>query len=1180
MNLPDNKKKNDSQRRAAADVPARPVGELPHERLNDLRAHEIELEMQNDALRQMQLALEEARDRYVNLYEFAPVGYLILTPEGQIDEINLTGARLLKWDRNSLLHKRFALFVIPQDQDRWERLFLKVQECGEKKTIELALSRGDGTVLQAQLDCVSQRICSEADIDSVAAAGRSTGVSLALIDISERKQAESALFESHETLCSILAATRDGYWHVDSEGVLIDVNAVYSQQSGYTRKELLGMHIHDLETPESAAETAMHIKHIVGTGSGQFESTHRREDGSIWFAEVSVTYRDIEGGEFFFFVRDISERKHADEVLREQKEFFHLIAENISDFIAVLDPKGKRLYNSPSFLQFLGATSDLCGTDSFAEIHPEDRKRVKRVFRETMKTGIGRQLVYRLLKADGSISEMESRGSVIKDGKGRVTRVVVVSHDITKRKLAEKALKESEAFKNVVLNSVAAEIAVIDRAGVIQAVNERWRNFSVENSVEPGHPVSHADIGTNYLAVCEADPSSPSARKARDGIQAVLDGRLPSFSLEYPCHSTRQQRWFSMIVTPLGQDLQHGVTITHTDITALKQAEQYEQFRSRILELLAGGKPLPVILEALVRGVEQIQPAMLCSILMLDSQGQHLGQGVAPSLPDFYNAVIDGIEIGAAVASCGTAAYTGERVIVEDIATHPFWAPYRTLAASAGLGACWSQPIRASTDRVLGTFAIYHRDAHAPTEYDISIIEQSARLASIAIERNLAAEKLKESEAHYRLLTEDVSDVVWKQDCENRFTYISPADEWLRGYRAEEVIGHHVSEFLTAEGVAAFGESVRRRQESEQRGVRTGASTIELQQRCKNGRLIWVEILSTPERDAQGTITGYHGISRNITERKQAEAEIDKVQRLLKETERIGKVGGWEFNMDSGKQTWTEEIYDIHEVGRDFEPSVENGIAFYTPTSRPLIESALRRAIEHGEPFDLELEIITAKGNLRCVHAIGKPDHEQRRVSGFFQDITERKQMEDQVRQLAFYDPLTKLPNRRLLKDRLSLTMAASTRTGCYGAVMFLDLDNFKPLNDSHGHEIGDLLLIEVAARMKSCVREMDTVARVGGDEFVVMISELVADRAESISQVSHIAEKIRIALAQPYLLVVKRDGKAETTVEHQCTASIGVVLFNSHDASQDDIINRADTAMYEAKEAGRNLIRFYAAMA
>lgn len=191
-------------------------------------------------------------------------------------------------------------------------------------------------------------------------------------------------------------------------------------------------------------------------------------------------------------------------------------------------------------------------------------------------------------------------------------------------------------------------------------------------------------------------------------------------------------------------------------------------------------------------------------------------------------------------------------------------------------------------------------------------------------------------------------------------------------------------------------------------------------------------------------------------------------------------------------------------------------------------------------------------------------------------NITERKQLEYQVRHMAFYDTLTNLPNRRLLSDRLSQAMASSKRSGCHGVMMFLDLDNFKLLNDAHGHAVGDLLLIAAGDRLKRCVREMDTVARFGGDEFVVLIGDLDADNAESRSQAVILAEKIRAALAMPYVLKIQHGGSAETTVEHQCTASIGVALFSRHEASQDNILRRADTAMYRAKQAGCNLIRFY----
>jgi diguanylate cyclase (GGDEF)-like protein/PAS domain S-box-containing protein len=194
-------------------------------------------------------------------------------------------------------------------------------------------------------------------------------------------------------------------------------------------------------------------------------------------------------------------------------------------------------------------------------------------------------------------------------------------------------------------------------------------------------------------------------------------------------------------------------------------------------------------------------------------------------------------------------------------------------------------------------------------------------------------------------------------------------------------------------------------------------------------------------------------------------------------------------------------------------------------------------------------------------------------LQGHNLDITDRKQLEDEVRQLAFYDALTALPNRRLLKDRLSHTMASSKRNGRYCALMFLDLDNFKPINDTYGHAFGDALLLEVAERIKSCVRQTDTVARFGGDEFVVLLNTLTTDKEKSVLQANRIAEKIRKTLLAPYLLSLNaKDSK--TQIEHLCSASIGVVVFINHESNEDEILKRADDAMYAAKAAGRNQIR------
>jgi diguanylate cyclase (GGDEF)-like protein/PAS domain S-box-containing protein len=197
-------------------------------------------------------------------------------------------------------------------------------------------------------------------------------------------------------------------------------------------------------------------------------------------------------------------------------------------------------------------------------------------------------------------------------------------------------------------------------------------------------------------------------------------------------------------------------------------------------------------------------------------------------------------------------------------------------------------------------------------------------------------------------------------------------------------------------------------------------------------------------------------------------------------------------------------------------------------------------------------------------------------VTAFISDITDRKRADQMVHQLAYHDPLTGLANRTLLRDRMSQAMMAGERSKFHSALMLLDLDNFKPINDLHGHNVGDLLLVEVARRLKNCVREVDTVARLGGDEFVVLLGNLDVSQAGACEQCLIVAEKIRVSLSSPYQLNLSQTANPAPTVEHHCSASIGVVMFVGHQASLTDILKRADAAMYQAKDAGRNMVRFY----
>ena len=240
-----------------------------------------------------------------------------------------------------------------------------------------------------------------------------------------------------------------------------------------------------------------------------------------------------------------------------------------------------------------------------------------------------------------------------------------------------------------------------------------------------------------------------------------------------------------------------------------------------------------------------------------------------------------------------------------------------------------------------------------------------------------------------------------------------------------------------------------------------------------------------------------------------------------------------------------------------------------------VLESYNLRVKGLAQGLKYPLRVLTHDRGLRWFEISGTQFEWEGRSAtlNFLTDIQDRVEMESQIRSLAYHDSLTQLPNRVLMRDRLKQALASHKRLPRYGALMFLDLDHFKPVNDAHGHIAGDLVLIEVAQRLMRCVRETDTVARFGGDEFVVMLADLHEDRPTSLAQARNVADKVLRSLSEPYHLNLPQEDGSVRHVMHECGASIGLLLFHSEAGSEDRLLQRADSAMYRAKEAGRQTI-------
>jgi diguanylate cyclase (GGDEF)-like protein/PAS domain S-box-containing protein len=345
----------------------------------------------------------------------------------------------------------------------------------------------------------------------------------------------------------------------------------------------------------------------------------------------------------------------------------------------------------------------------------------------------------------------------------------------------------------------------------------------------------------------------------------------------------------------------------------------------------------------------------------------------------------------------------------------------------------------------------------------------------------------------------------------------------------------------------------------------------EVEHRRKDGSTVWLEA-SGAILDGQDTESLWSFV--DITKRlEQAHALAVSEQRM--DLALAGAdLGLWDVEFPSGRISHNARLYTMVGYSPDeLDVELNSLLSFLHPDDHGAYRHAFMATLRGDSPnLEAEFRLRHKDGHWVWVLSRGKvverdSRHRAMRMAGTNLDISDRKRNEALIHELAFYDPLTHLPNRRLLLDRIAQALPASERRGNHGAVLYLDLDKFKALNDSRGHEAGDALLQEVAKRLLACVRTEDTVSRPGGDEFVIVIRELSLDPGLAREEVSTIGRNIREALSAPYALL---------GLTHECTCSIGICLFKGITKSGADIIKHADQAMYQAKMSGRNAVHVF----
>ncbi|MET3129817.1 diguanylate cyclase (GGDEF)-like protein/PAS domain S-box-containing protein [Oxalobacteraceae bacterium GrIS 1.11] len=588
-----------------------------------------------------------------------------------------------------------------------------------------------------------------------------------------------------------------------------------------------------------------------------------------------------------------------------------------------------------------------------------------------------------------------------------------IERDIGARERGEQALAQAnvelagrELLLKQILDTSSVAIFLVDMAGDITHANQRMAEMF-------GWPLPNL-IGKRYVELVHPSERAGGQQK----MLSLLRSEILAVDLERHYWRADDTEFLGHLTGRRIHDVggvARGLVGVIADITARKLAEQRAQHHNRVLEMMAARVALEQVLETIACDVEAIHPSMYCAILLLDEEGKRWRCGAAPSLPGAYLAALDGAAIERDLEATA---------IVADIAGQAGGSALLTLAFECGLGARWSQPIRCSRGKVLGSLSIYHRHARQPAPADLQMLEEEARLAALAIDKNAAEARLELAASVFTHAREGIMIT----DADGAIIEVNDTFTRISGYSHQEAQGQNPRILNSGRQPAAYYAAM------------------------------------------------------------------------------------WRALIDAGH--WDGEAWNRRKNG------------------------------------EIHAEMIT-------ISAVRDAAGKTQNYVALFSDITPLKEHQRQLEYIAHYDALTGLPNRVLLADRLQHAIAQSQRRGQSLALVYLDLDGFKGINDHYGHQTGDALLITVAQRMQAALREGDTIARIGGDEFVAVLVDL--DRPQDCEPV---LRRLLQAAAEP----VAADAQLL-----RVSASIGVTLYPQDGGDADLLMRHADQAMYLAKQAGKN---------
>jgi diguanylate cyclase (GGDEF)-like protein/PAS domain S-box-containing protein len=927
-------------------------------------------------------------------------------------------------------------------------------------------------------------------------------------------------------------------WIVDhASGKIVNVNHAATTQYGYTRSQFLNL---DSSVDLRAGGTG----NSHAAAASQVTLAHRDRDGLTFEVElVSIPATHDGRAARLEIARNISVWRD----LADRSRFESSVLSQISDAVIAVDLDFRITYwNHVAEQMYDWPAEGAIGKLLPDVVQPQwidaeaERDASVALLSEGHWTG---EVIHR--RRNGEEVHIESTATAIRTEDNRVVGFFCLNRDITDRKKMEVSLQDSEQRYRSLFDFHPNAVVLIDPDGKFVCANLACKSILGYTPDELA--------GLSFLSL--VDPKDRV--RALEMFERAMRGEPTSF--EYTgLQKSGDKVSLDGVALPVIVDAQIvGVYAISHNVGESKRLQGIVAAENEVLQCLAANRPLHVLVDRLITSIEERYDTLRCAVTVAAGANRQC-LVTAPGVPDSARNLLLQQPPIPPNSTIEQAASSHGRAISANIAADSEAAGQREFALSIGAHSACTTPIIGTSGDVLGTFTFYSKECRAPSAEELKMSDRAASLLRIAIESD---------QVHLRLLLTEramnstvASVVITDPTAPNRpIIYVNRAFEHTTGFREEDVVGRGVSILHGPETDPAQIEEIE--------------AAIEAERECNalikyykaDGTTYWSSSSISPVRDSSGRLTHMIEVQNDVTKMMQAlDSARDSEQRFRHLIENAS-----DMVMVLEEQGGIRYVSPAVERMMGFSPEevVGRGIFEFVHPDDLLATRALFRRLLNSteEVMTVELRNQRKDGSWCHIEATTQNLLQKPGVRGIVvnaRDLSERKLAKDRLDHIAYHDVLTDLPNRLLFNDYLNKAIANARRRAAMVAVLFLDLDRFKVINDTLGHSVGDELLQNVAERLVATAREGDTVARWGGDEFTIILTSVSNAR-----DAARVAQRIIGSLSEPFVV---------SGHELYITATIGISMFPNAGDDVETLVRNADTAMYRAKEEGQNHYQFY----